>query len=248
MSSSRRSACADDGTSPATRCRLMRRGRCLAGTRVTVRLAAKWRGQGGETKSGLENLEKRSAWKARCHTPHSAAVATPRLLLDHDRPRKSRPHSCKKTTTVESLRQTLFAQSEQTPRCAIANTRLRRGRPQRAIGTGNLHLLQHFDHETEVMGASFPNVRQILELVGCDLVTISPELMKQLFESYEPIERKLTPEKARSANVKRLELEPGLRRGRTSYSPPQSATWRRIFAVVEWRTFPTRHRADPRAL
>ena len=39
-----------------------------------------------------------------------------------------------------------------------------------------------------VMGASFRNARQILELAGCDLLTISPELMKQLFESYEPVE------------------------------------------------------------
>ena len=66
---------------------------------------------------------------------------------------------------------------------------------------------KHFGYETEVMGASFRNVGQILELAGCDLLTISPELMKQLFESYEPVERKLTPEKARRAHVKRLELD-----------------------------------------
>jgi len=66
---------------------------------------------------------------------------------------------------------------------------------------------KHFDYETEVMGASFRNTGQILELAGCDLLTISPELMKQLFESYEPVERKLTPERARSADVKRLELD-----------------------------------------
>jgi transaldolase len=42
------------------------------------------------------------------------------------------------------------------------------------------------------MGASFRNVRQILELAGCDLLTISPELMKQLSESHEAVERKLT--------------------------------------------------------
>jgi transaldolase len=64
-----------------------------------------------------------------------------------------------------------------------------------------------FGYETEVMGASFRNVGQILELAGCDLLTISPELMKQLSESHEPVERKLTPEKAKSADVKRLELD-----------------------------------------
>src|SRR5882762_1424115 len=64
-----------------------------------------------------------------------------------------------------------------------------------------------FDYKTEVMGASFRNVGEILELVGCDALTISPELMKQLSESYEPIERKLDPEKARKANVERLEMD-----------------------------------------
>jgi transaldolase len=64
-----------------------------------------------------------------------------------------------------------------------------------------------FDYKTEVMGASFRNIGQILELAGCDLLTISPELMKELSESCEPIERKLDPEKAKSANVERLELD-----------------------------------------
>jgi transaldolase len=62
-----------------------------------------------------------------------------------------------------------------------------------------------FGYETEVMGASFRNVGQILELAGCDLLTISPELMTQLSESHEPVERKLTPEKAESADAKRLD-------------------------------------------
>jgi transaldolase len=61
-----------------------------------------------------------------------------------------------------------------------------------------------FGYETEVMGASFRNVGQILELAGCDLLTISPELMKQLSESHEPVERKLAPEKAKNADVKPL--------------------------------------------
>ena len=64
-----------------------------------------------------------------------------------------------------------------------------------------------FGYETEVMGASFRNTSQILELAGCDLLTISPELMKDLSESDEPVERKLTPEQAKSANVKRLEFD-----------------------------------------
>src|SRR6266446_1691617 len=64
-----------------------------------------------------------------------------------------------------------------------------------------------FDYKTEVMGASFRNVRQILELAGCDLLTISPELMEELSKSNEPVERKLTPEKAKSAKIEKLELD-----------------------------------------
>jgi transaldolase len=64
-----------------------------------------------------------------------------------------------------------------------------------------------FGYATEVMGASFRNAGQIRELAGCDLLTISPELMKELSESDEPIERKLDPEKAKKADVQRLELD-----------------------------------------
>jgi transaldolase len=64
-----------------------------------------------------------------------------------------------------------------------------------------------FGYKTEVMGASFRNVGQIIELAGCDALTISPELMKELSESYEPVERKLDPEKAKNADVQRLELD-----------------------------------------
>jgi len=64
-----------------------------------------------------------------------------------------------------------------------------------------------FGYKTEVMGASFRNAGQIRELAGCDALTISPELMKELCESYELIERKLDPEKAKKADVQRLELD-----------------------------------------
>ena len=64
-----------------------------------------------------------------------------------------------------------------------------------------------FDIPTEVMGASFRNTGQILELVGCDCLTISPELMEELAKSNEPTERKLSPEKAKSANIDRLDLD-----------------------------------------
>jgi transaldolase len=64
-----------------------------------------------------------------------------------------------------------------------------------------------FGYKTEVMGASFRNVGQILELAGSDLLTISPELLDQLSKSYDRVERKLDPEKAKKADVQRLELD-----------------------------------------
>src|SRR5438105_5950754 len=64
-----------------------------------------------------------------------------------------------------------------------------------------------FNISTEVMGASFRNIGQIRELAGCDCLTISPELMKELSESTDPLERKLDPEKAKQAKIDKLELD-----------------------------------------
>ena len=60
-----------------------------------------------------------------------------------------------------------------------------------------------FGIATEVMGASFRNVGQILALAGCDLLTISPELLASLQASEAPVTRQLNPAEARNA---RLEL------------------------------------------
>jgi transaldolase len=48
-----------------------------------------------------------------------------------------------------------------------------------------------FGYNTEVMGASFRNTSQILELAGCDLLTISPDLLQKLADTDAPVERKL---------------------------------------------------------
>ncbi|MCT7328142.1 transaldolase [Ralstonia mojiangensis] len=61
-----------------------------------------------------------------------------------------------------------------------------------------------FDYPTEVMGASFRNISQIVELAGCDLLTISPDLLAQLQQSDAPVERKLSPDNANAANIVRL--------------------------------------------
>ncbi|TFW16606.1 transaldolase [Massilia arenosa] len=48
-----------------------------------------------------------------------------------------------------------------------------------------------FGYKTEVMGASFRNTSQILELAGCDLLTISPDLLQKLADTQGPVEQKL---------------------------------------------------------
>jgi transaldolase len=62
---------------------------------------------------------------------------------------------------------------------------------------------KRFGYETEVMGASFRNVGQVLGLAGCDLLTISPELLQQLAETRETVMRRLDPSAARTASVER---------------------------------------------
>ncbi|MBS0466432.1 MAG: transaldolase [Proteobacteria bacterium] len=62
---------------------------------------------------------------------------------------------------------------------------------------------KHFGIATEVMGASFRNIGQILALAGCDLLTIAPELLAQLAASEVPAQRWLDPEAAR-----RVRMEP----------------------------------------
>jgi transaldolase len=64
-----------------------------------------------------------------------------------------------------------------------------------------------FGHATEVMGASFRNKGEILELAGCDLLTISPQLLGELKASSEPVTQKLTADSASGAKLERLDLD-----------------------------------------
>lgn len=63
------------------------------------------------------------------------------------------------------------------------------------------HYYKKFGIHTEVMGASFRNVGQIAALAGCDLLTISPELLAALQASEEPLQRALDPDVARACDV-----------------------------------------------
>ncbi|MBA3881368.1 MAG: transaldolase [Chthoniobacterales bacterium] len=61
-----------------------------------------------------------------------------------------------------------------------------------------------YGYPTEVMGASFRNVGEIVELAGCDLLTISPELLGKLAASSEILERRLDPANAKAHDVARV--------------------------------------------
>jgi transaldolase len=69
------------------------------------------------------------------------------------------------------------------------------------------HYYKHFGHNTEIMGASFRNVSQILELAGSDLLTISPDLLAKLAASNETVVRKLDPAVAKATPIDRLNVD-----------------------------------------
>jgi transaldolase len=62
-----------------------------------------------------------------------------------------------------------------------------------------------FGYKTEVMGASFRNTSQILELAGCDLLTISPDLLQKLADAEGTVERKLVADA--NADIPKITLD-----------------------------------------
>ncbi|HZZ38765.1 MAG TPA: transaldolase [Acidobacteriaceae bacterium] len=64
-----------------------------------------------------------------------------------------------------------------------------------------------FGYKTQVMGASFRNTGEIKELAGCDLLTISPQLLKELDSTEGDLPRKLDPEKAKSMDIERMHID-----------------------------------------
>lgn len=67
--------------------------------------------------------------------------------------------------------------------------------------------LKKLDYQTQVMGASFRNVDEILELAGCDLLTISPSLLEELENSVGKVPKKLDASKAHGLDIKKINLD-----------------------------------------
>ncbi|MGA2808759.1 MAG: transaldolase [Terracidiphilus sp.] len=66
---------------------------------------------------------------------------------------------------------------------------------------------KHFGFKTQVMGASFRNIGEIKELAGCDLLTISPQLLAELESTQGELPRKLDPEAAKTMHIERIVMD-----------------------------------------
>jgi transaldolase len=66
---------------------------------------------------------------------------------------------------------------------------------------------KHFGIKTEVMGASFRNTGEIIELAGCDLLTIAPPLLSELSKMEGTLARKLDPAAAKNAKVEQIRMD-----------------------------------------
>ncbi len=69
------------------------------------------------------------------------------------------------------------------------------------------HYYKKLGYKTEIMGASFRNTSQIIELSGCDLLTISPNLLQQLQDTSGEIELKLSKVNAEAIQIERISLD-----------------------------------------
>ena len=72
------------------------------------------------------------------------------------------------------------------------------------------HYYKKFGYDTQVMGASFRKTTQILDLAGCDLLTISPDLLQKLEETPGDVPRRLSVEAAEASDVERVDLDEAL--------------------------------------
>lgn len=68
------------------------------------------------------------------------------------------------------------------------------------------HYFKHFDYPTLVMGASFRNADEIIELAGCDLLTIAPELLEELSQSEGTVEQKLNASKSKHRQMEKIAI------------------------------------------
>jgi len=69
------------------------------------------------------------------------------------------------------------------------------------------HYFKKFGYKTEIMGASFRNIGEITELAGCDLLTISPDLLEELQKQEGDLPRKLSPGDPGAEDLEQIHLD-----------------------------------------
>jgi transaldolase len=69
------------------------------------------------------------------------------------------------------------------------------------------HYFKKFGYKTQIMGASFRKVDQIVRLAGCDLLTISPDLLAQMEKAEGDVPRRLSVEAARASDATKMHLD-----------------------------------------
>lgn len=93
----------------------------------------------------------------------------------------------------------------------IANTDQKKFEPKEDPGvisvTQIYNYYKKFDYKTLVMGASFRNIGEIKALAGCDLLTISPSLLKELEAENCMMSAKLTVEKAKESDIEKIDID-----------------------------------------
>lgn len=90
----------------------------------------------------------------------------------------------------------------------VANTNQKSFEPHEDPGVQSVTKIytyyKKFGYKTVVMGASFRNTGEIKALAGCDLLTISPQLLEELDKSNEPLIESLTEKSAKKADIEKV--------------------------------------------
>ncbi len=73
--------------------------------------------------------------------------------------------------------------------------------------TNIYHYYKKFGYKTQIMGASFRNIKQIIALAGCDLLTISPKLLDELEAFKGSVPRKLNPADSGKMNLEKIHVD-----------------------------------------
>nr|CAD7591326.1 unnamed protein product [Timema genevievae] len=93
----------------------------------------------------------------------------------------------------------------------VANTDQKSFKPSEDPGVVSVtkiyNYYKKFGYKTVVMGASFRNVGEILELAGCDLLTISPKLLEDLDSSTDSVDLALSDKTARKSDLEKVTLD-----------------------------------------